>query len=73
MKTFFDQIAQIDIDDTFDADHFAEWFIQGELTDDDISKLTGEQLDAVSENIRHRWGARAALAWDTKALPLLKI
>ena len=73
MKNFLDQIAQIDSSDTFNAELFAEWFIDGELADKDIAALSGEQVDAVAENILQRWGAVDAQAWDDKALPLLKI
>lgn len=73
MKNFLDQIAHLDSSDTFDAEQFAEWFIDGELSDCDISSLSGEQMDSVAENILQRWGAADAQLWDDKALPLLKI
>ena len=73
MKNLLNQIAQLDNADTFDAEHFAEWFIEGSLSDDDIAALTGEQMDAVAENIQSRWGDADAQAWDDKALPLLNV
>lgn len=72
-RTILDQIAQLEDTDQFSADHFAEWFIDGELSDDQIASLTGEQMDAVAANIELRWGSEDAQAWDDRALRLLKI
>lgn len=67
----FDKLGDIDENDTFSADYYAEWFIEGVLSDDDIAALTGEQMDEVAHNLLTRWGEKESEAWDDKALPLL--
>lgn len=73
MKKFLDELAKMDDTNTFDADHYAEWFMEGTLTDSSIASLTCEQMDEVAKNLLVRWGEEEAAAWDEKALPLLKI
>lgn len=47
--------------DTFDADHFAEWFVQGEISTKEAKALRDDQVVAVEENLRSRFSDLAAL------------
>jgi hypothetical protein len=47
--------------DTFDADHFAEWFVQGEISVKEAKALRDEQVVEVEENLRSRFSDLAAL------------
>lgn len=48
---------------TFDADHHAEWFVNGEVTREMLIRLTDEQIIEVGDNLEKRWSEDKKLDW----------
>ncbi len=51
------------MNELFDADIFAEWFINGELTQDKITGMSDSHILAVGENLLQRFSEKDQLDW----------
>lgn len=58
-------------ENTFDAEHYSEWFMNGELPVDKIISLTDDEIVEVGDVLEVRWDDESKLKWFEYVLEIV--